>query len=51
MGYDITEHLEEAKAACSKTYVNEDFPADADRTRHQGHDGVLPAECRSLPRH
>ena len=26
MGYDITEHLEEAKAACSKTYVNEDFP-------------------------
>ncbi len=26
------------------------FPADADRTRHQGHDGVLPAECRSLPR-
>ena len=24
MGYDITEHLEEAKAACSKTYVNED---------------------------
>lgn len=22
MGYDITEHLEEAKAACSKTYVN-----------------------------
>lgn len=49
MGYDITEHLEEAKAACSNIRER-GFPADADRTRHQGHEGVLPAECRSLPR-